>query len=122
MVDLTQIMRQKDDLIVFVVLLNRICIKQKAKVLSDHNRVMLRQVVKDIKDYPLHAFCTIPIPLLRSITMPSKSQPDRSHFYRDLSDGSMVETGGFIGKKRDLPDMIEIAVGISVMWMWRMAL
>ncbi|KAE8277866.1 hypothetical protein D5F01_LYC24091 [Larimichthys crocea] len=60
MVNLTQIMRQKDDL-VFAELLNRLRVKRKMEALTDEDRALLTKTVIDIKDCPLdalHIFAT----------------------------------------------------------------
>ncbi|KAE8296894.1 hypothetical protein D5F01_LYC03505 [Larimichthys crocea] len=60
MVNLTQIMRQKDDL-VFAELLNRLRVKRKMDTLTDEDRALPTETVIDIKDCPLdalHIFAT----------------------------------------------------------------
>uniref|UniRef100_A0A8C4HPS9 ATP-dependent DNA helicase n=1 Tax=Dicentrarchus labrax TaxID=13489 RepID=A0A8C4HPS9_DICLA len=122
MVSLTQIMRQKDDL-VFAELLNRLRVKRKTDALRDDDRALLTQTVIDIKDCPLdalHIFATnrevdehnrATVAALHRDFVNIKAQD----YAKDPTTGEMIQTRGFKGKKRDLPDCIQAAHGVRVM-------
>lgn len=82
-----------------------------------------RQAIKDIKECPAHAlhiFATNKeVDMHNTNTLAAFHEdaievPARD-FFRDPSDGWMVESGGFTRKKRDLPDTITNVVGVCVM-------
>lgn len=122
MVNLTQIMPQKDNL-VFAELLNRIYVKQKTEALSDHDRAMLGQSVKDVKDCPPHAlriFATNKEVELHNATTLTALHNDAikveaMDFFRDADTGELVPYRDFKAKKRDLPDAIHVAEGVRIM-------
>uniref|UniRef100_A0A8C4F0Z1 ATP-dependent DNA helicase n=1 Tax=Dicentrarchus labrax TaxID=13489 RepID=A0A8C4F0Z1_DICLA len=121
MVNLTQIMQQKDDL-VFAELLNRLGVKRKTNALRDDDRALLTQTAIDIKDCPLdalHIFATnkevdehnrATIAALHSDCVNIKAQD----YAQDPTTGEMIQTGGFKGKKRQLPDWIQAAQGVRI--------
>ncbi|KAE8291439.1 ATP-dependent DNA helicase PIF1 [Larimichthys crocea] len=122
MVNLTQIMRQKDDL-VFAELLNRLRVKRKMEALTDEDRALLTKTVIDIKDCPLdalHIFATNKevdehnrktVAALHTDFVNIKAQD----YAKDPTTGEMIQTGCFKGKKRDLPDCIQAAHGVRIM-------
>ncbi|KAE8296906.1 ATP-dependent DNA helicase PIF1 [Larimichthys crocea] len=121
MVNLTQIMRQKDYL-VFAELLNRLRVKSKTDALRDDDRALLTQTVIDIKDCPLdalHIFATNKevdehnrtTAALHTDFVNVKAQD----YAKDPTTGEMIKTGGFKGNKRDLPDCIQAAHGVRIM-------
>ncbi|KAK0145565.1 ATP-dependent DNA helicase PIF1 [Merluccius polli] len=122
MVNLTQIMRQRDDL-VFAELLNRLRVKTKTDTLRDEDRALLTQSVIDVKDCPLdalHIFATNKevdehnrktVAALHTDFVNVKAQD----YTKDPTTGEMIQTGGFTGMKRDLPDCIQAAHGVRIM-------
>ncbi|KAK7149216.1 hypothetical protein R3I94_008742 [Phoxinus phoxinus] len=123
MVTLSEIMRQKEDL-AFAQLLNRIRVKQKTDDLAEEDRALLLQAVKDPKDCPcdaLHVFATNKevhrhntetIHALHTdiITI------DAEDYRKDPRTGGMKrQTRPVTGKKDDLPDTIQIALGVRIM-------
>ena len=122
MVNLTQIMRQKDDL-VFAELLNRLRVKTKTDALRDEDRALLTQSVIDVKDCPLnalHIFATN-----KEVDEHNRKTVAALHtdvvnvkaldYAKDPTTGEMIQRGGFQGMKRDLPDCIQAAHGVRIM-------
>ncbi len=123
MITLSEIMRQKEDL-AFAQLLNRLRVKQKTDDLVEQDRDLLLQAVKDPKDCPcdaLHVFATNKevhrhntetIHALHAdiITI------DAEDYRKDPRTGGMKRQNKPVtGKKDDLPDTIEIALGVRIM-------
>ncbi|KAG1928320.1 ATP-dependent DNA helicase PIF1 [Pimephales promelas] len=123
MITLTEIMRQKEDL-AFAQLLNRLRVKQKTDDLSEEDRALLLQAVKDPNDCPcdaLHVFATNKevhghntktIHALHTdiITI------DAEDYRKDPRTGGMKrQKKPITGKKDDLPDTIQIALGVRIM-------
>ncbi|XP_051734295.1 uncharacterized protein LOC127504021 [Ctenopharyngodon idella] len=122
MITLSEVMRQKEDL-AFAQLLNRLRVKKKTEDLGEEDRALLLQAVKDPKDCPcdaLHVFATNKevhghntetIHALHTdiITI------DAEDYRKDPRTGGMKkQKKPVIGKKDDLLDSIEIAVGVRV--------
>ncbi len=116
-------MRQKEDL-AFAQLLNCIRVKQKTDDLAEQDRDLLLQAVKDPKDCPcdaLHVFATNKevhrhntetIHALHAdiITIDAKD------YRKDPRTGGMKrQKKPVTGKKDDLPDTIQIALGVRIM-------
>ncbi|XDV19594.1 hypothetical protein PO909_025040 [Leuciscus waleckii] len=123
MITLTEIMRQKEDL-AFAQLLNRLRVKQKTDDLAEEDRALLLQAVKDPKDCPcdalhifatnkeVHAHNTKTIHALHTdiITI------DAEDYRKDPRTGGMKrQKKPITGKKDNLPDTIQIALGVRVM-------
>ena len=122
MVNLTQIMRQKDDL-VFAELLNRIRVRQKTEELCDSDKALLNQAVTDIKDCPpnvLHIFATNKEVDAHNCATVTALHPDfvnikAEDYLKDPTTGQMIQIGTIKGSKRELPDNIQAAPGVRVM-------
>ena len=122
MANLTEIMRQKDDR-TFAEPLNRIRVKQKADSLSEQDKALLAQTVHDNQDCPpdvLHIFATNKevdkhnsetVVALCSDIINIKAED----YKKDPQTGQMITLGTLKGKKRDLRDKIEAAIGVRVM-------
>jgi len=122
MANLTEIMRQKDDR-TFAEPLNRIRVKQKADSLSEQDKALLAQTVHDNQDCPpdvLHIFATNKevdkhnsetVVALCSDIINIKAED----YKKDPQTGQMITLGTLKGKKRDLPDKIQAAIGVLVM-------
>ncbi|KAK0151948.1 ATP-dependent DNA helicase PIF1 [Merluccius polli] len=123
MVNLTEIMRQKDDR-AFAELLNRLRVKLKGDRLSDADRQLLTQAVADGKDCPagvLHIYATnkevdhhnaVTVAALHKNVVKIAAQD----FRKDPRTGCMMNLpDNFQGSKRDLPDNIMAAQGVRVM-------
>ncbi|XP_077367827.1 uncharacterized protein LOC144011878 [Festucalex cinctus] len=123
MVNLTEIMRQKDD-VAFAELLNRIREKRKADPLADGDRALLTTAVSDVRDLPadtLHIFptnkevdrhnaATVAALKLTVVNIPAED------YRKDPRSGRMViVTKVIMGTKRDLPDSLQAGVGARVM-------
>ncbi|XP_047213329.1 uncharacterized protein LOC124863125 [Girardinichthys multiradiatus] len=123
MVSLTEIMRQKDDR-AFAELLNRIRVKGKADLLSDGDRSLLTQTITDPKECPmdvLHVFATnkevdahnaAVVASLSTVIVDVQAED----YKRDTKTGNMTNLGSCVkAKKRDLPDNLQVGLGIRVM-------
>ncbi|KAJ8379112.1 hypothetical protein AAFF_G00231170 [Aldrovandia affinis] len=122
MVNLTEIMRQKDDR-AFAQLLNRIRTKKKTDSLSVDDAALLTQAVAEIKDCPpdvLHIFATnkevdahnaatVTALRLQVVNIPAED------YRKDPRTGGMVILTDLKGNSRDLPDNIQAAQGARVM-------
>lgn len=122
MVNLTQIMCQKDDL-AFAALLNRMRVKQKTYELSDNDRALLKQAIIDVKDSPpnvLHIFATNKeVDVHNSATVAALYSDfvniKADDFTKEPTTGEMMQQGSIKGTKRDLPDYIQAPHGVWVM-------
>ncbi|XP_029987916.1 uncharacterized protein LOC115417874 [Sphaeramia orbicularis] len=122
MVNLTEIMRQKDDR-AFAELLNRLRVKRKQETLSDHDRRLLMQAVTDGKDCPaetLHIFATNKqVDSHNAATVAAVLEDDvdivAEDYRKDVTTGTKVPVHKVKGTKRDLPDSILAAQGARVM-------
>ena len=123
MVNLTEIMRQKDDR-AFAELLNRLRVKRREDPLSDEDRELLTQAVVDIKDCPadwLHIYATNKEVDHHNATTVAALHEDivdiaAQDFRKDPATGCMmVLSENTRGSKRDLPDKIMAAQGVRVM-------
>ncbi|KAE8291448.1 ATP-dependent DNA helicase PIF1 [Larimichthys crocea] len=123
MVNLTEIMRQKDDR-AFAELLNRLRVKQKQDLLSNEDRELLTQAVAGIQDCPadrLHIYATNKEVNLHNAQTVATLHKDfvniDAHNYRkDPRSGCMMIMPEKIqGSKRDLPDNIMAAQGVRIM-------
>ncbi|CAI5660898.1 unnamed protein product [Oreochromis niloticus] len=123
MVNLTEIMRQKDDHS-FAEVLNRIRVKQKTDSLEANDKALLTQAIHDIKDCPsnvLHIYATnkevdkhnsATVTALHSDIINIQAEDYR----KDPRTGEMVLLADMMkGNKRDLPDNIQAAPGVRVM-------
>lgn len=123
MVNLTEIMRQKDDHS-FAEVLNRIRVKQKTDPLDADDKALLTQAIHDIKDCPsnvLHIYATnkevdkhnsATVTALHSDIISIQAEDYR----KDPRTGEMVLLAEMMkGNKRDLPDNIQAAPGVRVM-------
>ncbi|KAL3967234.1 protocadherin Fat 1/2/3 [Sarotherodon galilaeus] len=123
MVNLTEIMRQKDDHS-FAEVLNRIRVKQKTDSLEADDKALLTQAIHDIKDCPsnvLHIYATnkevdkhnsATVTALHSDIINIQAEDYR----KDPRTGEMVLLAEMMkGNKRDLPDNIQAAPGVRVM-------
>ncbi|KAJ8361820.1 hypothetical protein AAFF_G00418700 [Aldrovandia affinis] len=122
MVNLTEIMRQKDDR-AFAQLLNRIRTKKKTDPLSVDDAALLTQAVAEFKDCPpdvLHIFATnkevdahnaatVTALRLQVVNIPAED------YRKDPRTGGMVILTDLKGNSRDLPDNIQAAQGARVM-------
>ena len=123
MVNLTEIMRQKDDR-TFAELLNRIRTKRRTDPLSDDDRALLAQAVAETNDCPadaLHIFATnkeVDAHNSATVAVLNLQVEDiRAEDYKkDPRTGRMVVMDHIIkGNRRDLPDNIQAACGARVM-------
>lgn len=122
MVNLTQIMCQKDDL-VFAELLNRVHVKQKTDVLSNEDKALLGQAVKDAKDCPpdvLHIFATNKEVDRHNAKIIAAHHPNTVDikafdFIKDPTTGGLVQISDFKGQRKDFLDTIQAAVRVRVM-------
>ncbi|XP_005755922.1 ATP-dependent DNA helicase PIF1 [Pundamilia nyererei] len=123
MVNLTEIMRQKDDHS-FAEVLNRIRVKQKTDSLEANDKALLTQAIHDIKDCPsnvLHIYATnkevdkhnsATVTALHSDIINIQAEDYR----KDPRTGEMVLLAEMMkGNKGDLPDNIQAAPGVRVM-------
>ncbi|XP_066283397.1 uncharacterized protein [Branchiostoma lanceolatum] len=125
-VELEEIMRQKDDA-AFAKLLNRMRVKGKKDKLSDEddNTLSSRVLAVDFAsdDYPkdaLHIFSTTPAVAEHNDKMLNLRCSDircfeASDFVKDPTTGSMTKRHLSLGGKNDLPDTVKVAVGARVM-------
>ncbi len=122
-ITLTEIMRQKEDL-AFAELLNRLRVKQKTEALREDDRALLLQAVKKPEDCPrdaLHIFATnkevhkyntetVQALFTDIITI------DAEDYRKDPKTGRMKRLNKpLTGKKDDLLDTMQVAVGVRVM-------
>ncbi len=122
-ITLTEIMRQKEDL-AFAELLNRLRVKQKTEALREDDRALLLQAVKKPEDCPrdaLHIFATnkevhkyntetVQALFTDIITI------DAEDYRKDPKTGRMKRLNKpLTGKKDDLLDTMQAAVGVRVM-------
>ncbi|XP_026084957.1 uncharacterized protein LOC113060278 [Carassius auratus] len=122
-ITLTEIMRQKEDL-AFAQLLNRLRVKQKTEALREDDRALLFQAVKKPEDCPrdaLHIFATnkevdkynteiVQALFTDIITI------DAEDYRKDPRTGRMKRLNKPVtGKKDDLLDTMQVAVGVRVM-------
>ncbi|XP_051814270.1 EF-hand domain-containing protein D1 isoform X1 [Acanthochromis polyacanthus] len=122
MVNLTEIMRQKDDR-AFAELLNRLRIKRKQDPLCAADRGLLMRAVSDGKDCPpgtLHVFATNKqVDSHNAATVASLLKGDvkiaAEDYRKDVATGRKVPVPNIKGTKRDLPDSIMAAEGARVM-------
>ncbi|KAE8281772.1 ATP-dependent DNA helicase PIF2 [Larimichthys crocea] len=123
MVNLTEIMRQKDDR-AFAELRNRLRVKQKQDLLSNEDRELLTQAVAGIQDCPadrLHIYATNKeVDLHNAQTVATLHKDfvniDAHNYRKDPRSGCMMIMPEKIqGSKRDLPDNIMAAQGVRIM-------
>ncbi|KAM9752456.1 ATP-dependent DNA helicase PIF1-like [Menidia menidia] len=122
MVDLTEIMRQKDDR-TFAELLNRIRVKQRDESLTKQDMSLLSRAVCDPHDCPVgvfHIFATNKqVDSYNSATVaahcPDAIDIKAEDYKKCPRAGVMISAGSLKGKKRDLPDNIQAATGVRVM-------
>ncbi|XP_051806644.1 uncharacterized protein LOC110967030 [Acanthochromis polyacanthus] len=121
-VNLTEIMRQKDDR-AFAELLNRLRVKRKEDPLSLADRELLLQAVsngKDLRGETLHVFATnkqvdshnadtVSSLLEQQITIVAQD------FRKDVTTGRKVPVQNVTGTKTDLPDSIVAGEGARIM-------
>ncbi|XP_073729961.1 uncharacterized protein [Misgurnus anguillicaudatus] len=122
-ITLTEIMRQKEDL-AFAELLNRLRVRQKTDALREEDRVLLLQAVKNPEDCPhdalhisatnkeVHMHNTKTIQAIHTdiITI------DAEDYRKDPRTGVMKRQNKPVtGKKDDLLDSIQVAVGARIM-------
>ncbi|XP_059203438.1 uncharacterized protein LOC131982826 isoform X1 [Centropristis striata] len=123
LVNLTEIMRQKDDR-TFAELLNRIRTRNKKDPLSADDEALLAQAVVEVGDCPadaLHIFATNKevdehnVATLTALKLQVVNIPAQD-YTKDLRTGEMeLATGLMKGNKRDLPDNLQAAQGARVM-------
>ncbi|XP_078688663.1 uncharacterized protein LOC144920377 isoform X2 [Branchiostoma floridae x Branchiostoma belcheri] len=125
-VELEEIMRQKDDA-AFAKLLNRMRVKRKKDKLSDEDDEVLSSRVLSVDfeadDYPkdaLHIFSTNIAVAEHNDKMLRLRCPDvrcfeASDFVKDPTTGSMKRRDLARGGKNDLPDVVKVGVGARVM-------
>ncbi|KAI8498196.1 hypothetical protein Bbelb_241400 [Branchiostoma belcheri] len=125
-VELEEIMRQKDDA-AFAKLLNRMRVKRKKDKLSDEDDEILSSRVLSVDfeadDYPkdaLHIFTTNIAVAEHNNKMLRLRCPDvrcfeASDFVKDPTTGSMKRRDLARGGKDDLPDVVKVGVGARVM-------
>ncbi|RXN32331.1 replicase helicase endonuclease [Labeo rohita] len=122
-ITLTEIMRQKEDL-VFAELLNRLRVKQKTEALREGDRALLLQAVKKPEDCPrdaLHIFATNKEVLKYNTETVQALYTDiitidAEDYRKDPKTGGMKRLNKPVtGKKDNLLDTIEVAVGVRVM-------
>ncbi|RXN36942.1 replicase helicase endonuclease [Labeo rohita] len=118
-----EIMRQKEDL-AFAELLNRLRVKQKTEALREDDRALLLQAVKKPEDCPrdaLHIFATNKeVQKYNTETVQALYTDiitiDAEDYRKDPKTGGMKRLNKPVtGKKNDLLDSIEVAVGVRVM-------
>uniref|UniRef100_A0A669EE74 ATP-dependent DNA helicase n=1 Tax=Oreochromis niloticus TaxID=8128 RepID=A0A669EE74_ORENI len=123
MVNLTEIMRQKDDHS-FAEVLNRIRVKQKTDSLEANDKALLTQAIHDLKDCPsnvLHIYATNKeVDKHNSATVTGLHSDiiniQAEDYRKDPRTGEMVLLAEMMkGNKRDLPDNIQAAPGVRVM-------
>ncbi|XP_070814299.1 uncharacterized protein [Chaetodon trifascialis] len=123
LVNLTEIMRQKDDR-AFAELLNRLRVKRKEEHLSEEDRALLVQTVANIQDCPadsLHIFATNKEVDRHNADTVAARHKDAINiaaedFRKDPTSGCMMILDVNIkGQKRDLPDNVMAAQGVRVM-------
>lgn len=123
MINLTEIMRQREDA-EFAQLLNRIRVKGKADSLGEEDKTLLTRAMADIKDCPtdvLHIFATnkevekhnaAVVATLGTDVIDVWAEDNR----RDPTTGAMmILTSCLQGKKTELPNKIQLALGVRVM-------
>nr|XP_055049553.1 uncharacterized protein LOC129435076 [Misgurnus anguillicaudatus]XP_055049554.1 uncharacterized protein LOC129435076 [Misgurnus anguillicaudatus] len=122
-ITLTEIMRQKEDL-AFAELLNRLRVRQKTDVLREEDRVLLLQAVKNPEDCPhdaLHIFATNKeVHMHNTKTIQAIHTDiitiDAEDYRKDPRTGVMKrQKKPVTGKKDDLLDSIQVAVGARIM-------
>ncbi|XP_028298421.1 uncharacterized protein LOC114460697 [Gouania willdenowi] len=121
-INLTEIMRQKDDQ-AFAQLLNRLRVKRKEDPLSNSDRRLLMQAVSDGKGCPagtLHVFATNKqVDSHNAATVEALLEDDitilAQDFRKDAATGRKVPVPNVKGNKRDLPGSIMAAQGARVM-------
>ncbi|XP_073714148.1 uncharacterized protein [Misgurnus anguillicaudatus] len=122
-ITLTEIMRQKEDL-AFAELLNRLRVRQKTDVLREEDRVLLLQAVKNPEDCPhdaLHIFATNKeVHMHNTKTIQAIHTDiitiDAEDYRKDPRTGVMKrQKKPVTGKKDDLLDFIQVAVGARIM-------
>uniref|UniRef100_A0A803JSB7 ATP-dependent DNA helicase n=1 Tax=Xenopus tropicalis TaxID=8364 RepID=A0A803JSB7_XENTR len=123
MVTLTELMRQKEDL-AFAELLNRLRLKQKTQALKEEDRAFLIQAVKNPEDCPhdaLHVFATNKEVHKHNIETVQALHADiimvdAEDYRKDPKIGLTKKLHKpVIGKRDDLLDTIQVAVGVCVM-------
>ncbi len=123
MIALTEIMRQKEDL-AFAQLLNRLRVKQKTEALREEDGSLLLQAVKKPEDCPrdaLHIFATNKeVHRHNADTVHALHTDiitiDAEDYRKDPRTGAMKrQNKPVIGKKDDLLDTIQVAVGVRIM-------
>ncbi|XP_073724526.1 uncharacterized protein [Misgurnus anguillicaudatus] len=123
MITLTEIMRQKEDL-AFAELLNRLRVRQKTDALREEDRVLLLQAVKNTEDCPhdaLHIFATNKeVHMHNTKTIQAIHTDiitiDAEDYRKDPRTGVMKrQKKPVTGKKDDLLDSIQVAVGARIM-------
>ena len=123
MITLTEIMRQRDD-IVFAELLNRIRVKHKEEALSEADRCLLAQAASEPMTFPmetLHIFATNKQVNTHNATTMSVLHSnfttiDAEDYKKDPRTGRMERVNApFEGRKDELPDSLQVAVGARVM-------
>uniref|UniRef100_A0A9J7Y7T4 ATP-dependent DNA helicase n=1 Tax=Cyprinus carpio carpio TaxID=630221 RepID=A0A9J7Y7T4_CYPCA len=122
-ITLTEIMRQKEDL-AFAELLNRLRVKQKTEALREDDRALLFQAVKKPEDCPrdaLHIFATNKeVDKYNTETVQALFTDiitiDAEDYRKDPKTGRMkILNKPATGKKDDLLDTMQVAVGVRVM-------
>uniref|UniRef100_A0A8C1ZIB2 ATP-dependent DNA helicase n=1 Tax=Cyprinus carpio TaxID=7962 RepID=A0A8C1ZIB2_CYPCA len=122
-ITLTEIMRQKEDL-AFAELLNRLRVKQKTEALKEDDRALLFQAVKKPEDCPrdaLHIFATNKeVDKYNTETVQALFSDiitiDAEDYRKDPKRGRMKRLNKpATGKKDDLLDTMQVAVGVCVM-------
>uniref|UniRef100_A0A9J7Z8N9 ATP-dependent DNA helicase n=1 Tax=Cyprinus carpio carpio TaxID=630221 RepID=A0A9J7Z8N9_CYPCA len=122
-ITLTEIMRQKEDL-AFAELLNRLRVKQKTEALREDDRALLFQAVKQPEDCPrdaLHIFATNKeVDKYNTETVQALFADiitiDAEDYRKDPKTGRMkILNKPATGKKDDLLDTMQVAVGVRVM-------
>ena len=123
MVKLTEIMRQREDGD-FAQLLNRLRVKGKTDSLSEEDRTLLTSAVADAKDCPsnaLHIFATNKEVDQHNASVVAKLDARVINVWaednrKDPRTGAMLILKSCIkGKKTELPDKIQVAIGARVM-------
>nr|XP_021330385.1 uncharacterized protein LOC101882679 [Danio rerio] len=122
-VTLTEIMRQKEDLS-FAQLLNRLRVKRKSDALKEEDRALLLQAVKNPQDCPrdaLHIFATNKEVHSHNCETVNALHADivtidAEDYRKDPRTGGMKrQTKPVMGKKDNLLDTIQVAVGVRIM-------
>ncbi|XP_053360312.1 ATP-dependent DNA helicase PIF1-like [Clarias gariepinus] len=123
MVTLTEVMRQKEDL-AFAELLNRLRVKQKTQALEEEDRALLIQAAKNREDCPhdaLHVFATNKEVHKHNLETVQALHTDiitvdAEDYRKDPKIGLTKKLHKpVIGKREDLLDTIQLAVGVRVM-------